>query len=104
MTEIHRYPFLVSIRILESNKHVCAGTIISHNHIITAAHCFYEREDCYDQLRINAGSSTLSGVSRSVFTIKAVHIHPDFIKEIDSEVYLVVLYIAMKALFLYTLF
>lgn len=59
---------------------VCGGTIISNNHILTAAHCINTTDS--DSITIVAGmheqSSTTEIFTRQVRRVSSVHIHPQY--------------------------
>ncbi|XP_061388554.1 seminase-like [Musca vetustissima] len=71
---IDKAPYLVQLR-NEEGKTFCSGTLISMEHVVTAAHCFVDRD--YRHINVVAGASSLleQGVSRS---IENLHIHPEF--------------------------
>jgi secreted trypsin-like serine protease len=80
--DIKNFPYMASIRITSTNEILCAGTIISQLHILSAAHCYFQRQHLYPYLRIYTGC----GSSRSMtdgpnFIIADVFIHHDFTGE-----------------------
>jgi secreted trypsin-like serine protease len=77
-TDIQEFPYLVTLRLYDSNSLKCAGTIISDQNILTAAHCLYKKDEFLPKLRIYAGTSVLCGKCRSIYHINAIFSHPDF--------------------------
>jgi len=60
-TNIELYPYAISIRTY--NHHMCGGSIISPQHIITAAHCVYpllHDASLRQSITVVSGTSTLS--------------------------------------------
>ncbi|XP_045460653.1 coagulation factor X-like [Harmonia axyridis] len=69
---IEDYPYIVSVQIY--GKHICGGTIIKPDYILTAAHCTFTGV----QMRVKAGTDNLrvGGVERKVKSIKR---HPHYV-------------------------
>ncbi|KAM7345194.1 vitellin-degrading protease [Cochliomyia hominivorax] len=88
VTSIANYPYQVSLQY--HNAHICGGSIVAHNIILTAAHCIEQPWDTA-AFRVRAGSSThfyggqLVGV-RHIFKHEAYSS-----STLDSDVALVVL-------------
>lgn len=40
----NQWPWLVSIFSVLTNQHFCGGSLISENHVITAAHCIHDKK------------------------------------------------------------
>ncbi|XP_069079658.1 ovochymase-2 isoform X2 [Pleurodeles waltl] len=57
--EPYSWPWQVSLQIADS--HICGGTIIKKDWIVTAAHCFNYREQFRDLLVVVAGAHDISG-------------------------------------------
>ncbi|XP_040844954.1 ovochymase-2 [Ochotona curzoniae] len=71
------YPWQVSLK--QGQKHICGGTIISPQWVITAAHCITSR-NIGANLNVTAGEHDLSQKEpeEQTFRIKTVIIHPHF--------------------------
>ncbi|XP_011495029.1 PREDICTED: chymotrypsin-2-like [Ceratosolen solmsi marchali] len=75
---IKDFPFMVSFRMPKGNQHFCGGAIITHWHILTAAHCLYDRTDYYLVIKIHMGSTSAWRTTESYNEISNVTLHPDF--------------------------
>ncbi|CAF4692843.1 unnamed protein product [Rotaria sp. Silwood1] len=73
------WTMFVSLRILNSNKHLCGGTLLSESYILTAAHCVqsFSLIDPFD-LTIVAGITNRSDASRYIGHVRRIYIHPNF--------------------------
>ncbi|UJR24855.1 hypothetical protein I4U23_006224 [Adineta vaga] len=69
----HSWPWIVSIRIY--NIHICAGSLINNEWILTAAHCLLGTTD----VTINIGVHDVSAHSPIIRTIKKEYRHPDYV-------------------------
>lgn len=57
-----RYPYLVSIRTRQSREHICGGTLIAKDLVLTAAHCVHEANtDAEPQPFLRIGGTDLEG-------------------------------------------
>ncbi|XP_051550328.1 granzyme-like protein 1 isoform X2 [Myxocyprinus asiaticus] len=67
----HSRPYMVSLQ--HKEKHICGGFLVSKDFVMTAAHCFTERQ----YLTVMVGAHDLnSGSSR--MAVKFYHIHPGY--------------------------
>ncbi|CAF3541616.1 unnamed protein product [Rotaria sordida] len=73
------WTMFVSLRILNGNKHLCGGTLLSNSYILTAAHCVqsFSLIDPFD-LTIVAGITNRSDSSQYISYIRRIYIHPNF--------------------------
>jgi secreted trypsin-like serine protease len=78
LAHISEFPHQVSFRIFKTNIHGCGGTIISHWHILTVAHCFNELSDLRNDVIVYAGITSLLATYKKYYSITRVHIHPDY--------------------------
>ncbi|CAF2792753.1 unnamed protein product [Rotaria sp. Silwood2] len=73
------WTMIVSLRILNGNKHLCGGTLLSNSYILTAAHCVqsFSLIDPFD-LTIVAGITNRSDSSRFISYVRRIYMHPNF--------------------------
>jgi secreted trypsin-like serine protease len=69
---------MASLKILGSLEHICAGVIISNNHILSVAHCIYDKIGFYPFIRVFVGISNTLDTSRTPFLVQIVYVHPDY--------------------------
>ncbi|XP_037806101.1 trypsin delta [Lucilia sericata] len=88
VTSIANYPYQVSLQY--HNAHICGGSIVAHNIILTAAHCIEQPWDTA-AFRVRAGSSThLYG--GQLVGVRHIFKHETYSSStLDSDVALVVL-------------
>ncbi|XP_004455380.2 ovochymase-2 [Dasypus novemcinctus] len=70
------WPWQVSLQI--TTKHLCGGTIIRKTWVITAAHCFINKEQHAAAWVVNAGIHDLTTGSPQRKSIRRIIIHPAF--------------------------
>lgn len=89
VTSIANYPYQVSLQY--HNAHICGGSIVAQNIILTAAHCIEQPWDT-ESFRVRAGSSThLYG--GQLLDVRHIFKHEAYnTSTLDSDVALVVLY------------
>ncbi|XP_073845349.1 trypsin 3A1-like [Musca autumnalis] len=88
VTSILSYPFQVSLQHLKS--HICGGSILSQNIILTAAHCIENPKDV-KEYRIRAGSNSHS-YGGQVIGVRQIIIHEAYNhKDLNCDLALVLL-------------
>ncbi|EDV91205.1 GH17321 [Drosophila grimshawi] len=76
-----RYPFMVSIQIIENGKykHLCGGTILNKYFVITAAHCTLLPQQLYAKNLFVIGGSNMLYDRKSIrFRVRELKRHPKF--------------------------
>jgi secreted trypsin-like serine protease len=73
------WSMFVSLRILNSSKHICSGTLLSDLYVLTAAHCIksFSLLEPLD-LTIVAGITKHSDPDRYIRNIRQIYTHPNF--------------------------
>ncbi|CAC5367331.1 Trypsin beta,Trypsin delta/gamma-like protein CG30031,Trypsin alpha,Chymotrypsin-like serine proteinase [Mytilus coruscus] len=76
--DITTYPWQVSLQMRSGSGwyHICGGSIIDNNWIVTAAHCV--DGSSANTLRIAAGMTKLSDTSRTVRSLARIIMHPNY--------------------------
>jgi len=85
--QITQYPYQVSVRLLGS--HVCGGSILNENYVVTASHCIYNLNPAYYSIAYGI-SNIRTEASRNVITAAATIKHPNYNSNtIDFDVALI---------------
>ncbi|XP_011505261.1 PREDICTED: chymotrypsin-2-like isoform X2 [Ceratosolen solmsi marchali] len=80
--DITEFPYMASFRIYKDELLICGGAIISHQHILTAAHCFENRRK--SDIRVYLGTTNSRNYSIPYYKIRNVAAHPNYLK-IDKK-------------------
>ncbi|KAG7160263.1 trypsin-1-like [Homarus americanus] len=83
----HKYPWQVGLKIRRQSAYWCGGSIINDRYVLTAAHCFFNKEGERESDRglvvgvgdhdMSSGSDDVSGVTKLV-AVKKVIIHASY--------------------------
>jgi secreted trypsin-like serine protease len=65
---------MVSLRYLRTNKHFCGGAIISNFHILSAAHCLFNKKAHLAEIVLYVGSNFSSSITEQAYRIQYVNI------------------------------
>ncbi|XP_011505258.1 PREDICTED: chymotrypsin-2-like [Ceratosolen solmsi marchali] len=76
--DIKEIPYIASLRQFKKEEHFCSGAIISHYHILTAAHCIDSLDK--SEVRIYVGSANSSNYTGPYYNIQDIKMHPKYNK------------------------
>uniref|UniRef100_A0A914XTU7 Peptidase S1 domain-containing protein n=1 Tax=Plectus sambesii TaxID=2011161 RepID=A0A914XTU7_9BILA len=77
------FPWVISIRLRSSGVHICAGTLISDQFVLTAGHCMYKSNGVKRRpsdffIVVGAHRLNLRGLEESWLFAREIHIHPSY--------------------------
>jgi hypothetical protein len=72
------WPMIVSLRFNGTNKHSCVGTVLSHSHILTAAHCVENKSPW--GISVVSGETDFSTGTEApkIYQVDRIHVHFDY--------------------------
>ncbi|XP_011503321.1 PREDICTED: chymotrypsin-2-like [Ceratosolen solmsi marchali] len=77
-TSIEECPYLTSLQHESNNLHLCTGSIIAHQYILTTAHCVMEPFVSFKDLRIHVGTNNTSSGKGLWYLPEKYFSHPMF--------------------------
>ncbi|UJR25720.1 hypothetical protein I4U23_007071 [Adineta vaga] len=81
----HTWPMMVSLRLMNADRHWCGGSILSNSYILTAAHCLFGRSSNPPvDVVIAVGLTNSSDPNRIQRTVDHIYFHPEYIGIKDS--------------------
>ncbi|XP_058798205.1 plasma kallikrein-like [Phymastichus coffea] len=81
---IEEYPYQISMRWtygLPRPMHFCGGSIVSNKHIVTAAHCVYDKQaaNMLRNMKIYAGTSRSDSLAEGkAYSVQSISVHPGY--------------------------
>lgn len=79
-----QFPWQVSLQRCYSNRHICSGAIVSNHWILTAVHCM-EGLAHVGQMKAIVGTNQLTDDEGVEYKIRAIYVHPSFLKTIARQ-------------------
>lgn len=74
MAKVGEFPWQISLRYL--NEHHCGGALISRQHVLTAAHCTFQKP--ISGFTVVAGSYSIYGFDGTIYPVARIANHPAY--------------------------
>ncbi|XP_011503308.1 PREDICTED: chymotrypsin-2-like [Ceratosolen solmsi marchali] len=79
------YPYQAVLRRITDNWLIGGGAIISHKHILTAAHCVDNKFISHANIKINAGETNYTHKFTSEYIPRRIFIHPKYSGHLNNR-------------------
>ncbi|XP_038060536.1 kallikrein-14-like [Patiria miniata] len=90
VTEAH-WPWQAELYVKKTGRHLCGGTLIGREHVLTAAHCFDSYDTAEVMVRLGSRSRTLEESSVQTYPIACSHGHKRYRRETNYDYDIVLL-------------
>ncbi|XP_022087504.1 chymotrypsinogen A-like [Acanthaster planci] len=72
------WPWQAELFVKKTGRHLCGGTLVDRDHVLTAAHCFDSYDIAEVMVRLGSRSRTLPESSAQTYPIACSHVHKKY--------------------------
>ncbi|XP_071808583.1 chymotrypsinogen B-like [Asterias amurensis] len=80
-----RWPWQAELVVKKTGAHVCGGTVVGNEHVLTAAHCFDRFHENEIIVRLGTRNRNRRGSNEQVYPISCLHIHGKYSRETKTN-------------------